>query len=595
MKTEHLTVHMKKIQNDYFEAMITADDIRYKIEQLTKAQKSQVHSIISEIINLFNRCNIPCEKYENAEDYLRLLKNNEDRLKKFNDISDCILREMYSHFMEYPSPADYINRIVNQRSDPNDGWKKDTLRLRILKQFIKYGDFLTYKREVLDEKGDPVLKYDGSIKTEKISVYNGEPFIKSYIRNKLEKGTLTKDEILDNIDDAIFDYLKDATKEQKQSDGKYGLISLANDLACGRFRSGGSTRHGLYLFAIVFNMTYNCKNNDTDFKDETCSDIEKNLFRDYYTSNLMRFFETQNTYTQAEFAFEPSGQGINYKNFAEMIYIYYISKDLEPAEKLRRAEEMIARVIEKQKRSASRTTVIGSTTSYISSFNEKLFKMNEEDFEAAILENYDCFIVIKEKDGIKETIVNPFQVQDSQRTAYNKYKKMRDVLVSDNGELKKHDNYGLWFVDVDAIDKYGSSKIKEKLSDESDDKNDKKKEQFIDLLRRIDRILGISIKELKSTNTGGKEHTEASKQAPRLLKIDKEEDITRTALITAFYYFYNDGNIDEYGEGKNLADVFNDYRSELDPILESANFQTISVKNIFDVAVVFSSYAYFNS
>ena len=41
---------------------------------------------------------------------------------------------------------------------------------------------------------------------------------------------------------------------------------------------------------------------------------------------------------------DPSGQGINYKNFAEMIYIYFISKNYEPYEKIRRSDEMIRRL-----------------------------------------------------------------------------------------------------------------------------------------------------------------------------------------------------------------------------------------------------------
>lgn len=594
METENLTVHMKQIQNDYFDAMITAENIICKIKQLSKAKKSQVQSIKAEIINMFGKYNIPCEKFESEEEYIRVLNNNYQKILKFSDISCHILKLMYSHFMEYPSPADYMNRIVNRLSDPADGWENDTLRLRILKQFIKYGNFLTYKREVSDEEWDPFLKNGGQRKTEKISVYNGELFIKTYIRYKLGKDTVTTDEILDNLDDEIFDCLKDATKEQKQSDGKYGLINLANDLAYGRFKSGGSTRHGLYLFAIVFNMTYNCKNNDSVLNYNPNSDIEKNLFRDYYTSNLMRFFKTQDTNKQAEFVCEPSGQGINYKNFAEMIYIYFISKDLEPTEKLRKADEMIKRVIKNQKNSGIQTTVTGSTTSYISSFNEKLFNMNEEEFEAAILEKYDCSLVKKDKDGKNEKILNPFQVQDSQRTAYNKYIKMKDVLVTDDDKLINNDNYGIWFADVCAIDRYGSSGIKKILSDESDDKNDERIDQFIDLIKRIHRIIGVSLKELQSTSEGKKEHPDPSTQVPRSLKIDNEKDMTRTALITAFYYYYNSRDIDEYCVGKTLSDVFDDYRSELDPILESANFQPISEKNIFDITVVFSSYAYFN-
>ena len=86
--------------------------------------------------------------------------------------------------------------------------------------------------------------------------------------------------------------LNNATKEQRRPDGTYGLIKLADDLALGKFRTGGSTKKGLYLFAMVYNMTYypgETKNSKNIRMFNYDSDIEKNLFRDYYCNNLIRF------------------------------------------------------------------------------------------------------------------------------------------------------------------------------------------------------------------------------------------------------------------------------------------------------------------
>lgn len=42
---------------------------------------------------------------------------------------------------------------------------------------------------------------------------------------------------------------------------------------------------------------------------------------------------------------EPSGYSINYKNFAEVIYLYYLNKEgLTPAEKLSHAENVIDKI-----------------------------------------------------------------------------------------------------------------------------------------------------------------------------------------------------------------------------------------------------------
>ncbi|MBP7186588.1 MAG: hypothetical protein KBA55_07490 [Ruminococcus sp.] len=581
MKTENLTRHMKRIQNEYFKTMITAENIMSKINKLEKARPSQVPSLRNEIFSMLSSCNISFTGTEDAAALSMLVRAHDCELLKFDDIEQQILKLMYSYFMEYPSPSDYMKRIVNRLSDPADRWENDPLRLRILKQFIKYGDFLSYKKDSYDKDGLPVRDKNGNIKKEKVTVYGGGTYIKSFIKNKTGKSSVTAAEIINELDDSIFECLKGASKEQKQYDGKFGLIRLADDLACGKFRSGGSTRRDLYMFAIVFNMTYSCNSEDP------YSGIEKNLFKDYYTNNLMRFFTSDYCDDKTAFESEPSGQGINYKNFAEMIFIYYISKDLAPVEKLRRANEMIGKVT---KTTYDSVSPMSSTTYYVSSFEEKLINMSEDEFLDHIKSQYNCSLVSPYD---KSVILNPFQVQISQRTAYNRYVKMIRSLASIEEKNSVPPNYGVWFTDVCALDKYGSSRIRRILSADNDEENDKT-DRFIELLRRIHSVLGINIKE-DNNDAGSHEHKDVSVKIPRLLEINSPEKITRNALITAFYYYYNNEKIDCDDEQKTLWEVFNDYKSELDPILESANFQPVSEKNIFDIAVIFSSYAYFNN
>lgn len=84
---------------------------------------------------------------------------------------------------------------------------------------------------------------------------------------------------------------------------------------------------------MVYGMTYysGFGSERKDFK----SDLEINLFRDYYTNNLIRFISDSYKENLNEYELDPSGQGINYKNFAEMIYLYYISKDCSAEDKVR--------------------------------------------------------------------------------------------------------------------------------------------------------------------------------------------------------------------------------------------------------------------
>lgn len=78
------------------------------------------------------------------------------------------------------------------------------------------------------------------------------------------------------------------------------------------------------------------------------------------------------------------------------------------------------------------------------------------------------------------------------------------------------------------------------------------------------------------------------------MSIDKAEDMTRTALIVAYYYRYNQIN-ESRGVEKSFVDVLDDYTDSttgLNSMLEASGYQPINDRNIFDLAVIFSSYAY---
>ena len=142
-------------------------------------------------------------------------------------------------------------------------------------------------------------------------------------------------------------------------------------------------------------------------------------------------------------------------------------------------------------------------------------------------------------------------------------------------------DYGLFFEDISI----GKEKLFETLKKSFDikDKNELKKlKQFVNVLCGMHHFIGKkSSKEIK------------------LLKIDKKEAVTRTALIIAFYYRYNMKTLTEYDEEKSFIDVYHDYCNEndensLNSLLKKAGYQPVSDKNIFDMAVIFSSYSYLN-
>ena len=164
-----------------------------------------------------------------------------------------------------------------------------------------------------------------------------------YVQKKGQQGKLSSAWTL--FDNA----LKDAAKTNRNGE----LIELCNDFAEGVFRTNnGDTRRKLFWFAMVFGMTVRLRETDPFIENK---DIEKNLFEDYYSDNLMRFLSEDfaKQETMSMFENEPTGEGINYKNYVESIYVYYLYRkemNLIPGERIDSAEKMIDRCLRSMKK-----------------------------------------------------------------------------------------------------------------------------------------------------------------------------------------------------------------------------------------------------
>jgi hypothetical protein len=397
-------------------------------------------------------------------------------------------------------------------------------------------------------------------------------------------------------------------------------------------------------------MTYYVKGSDSDMIIDYDTDIEKNLFEDYYKNNLMRFITSTYSENLSAYDLDPSGNGINYKNFAEMIYLYYISSDYEPHEKIKRANEMIERVKVKESNSSAFSNYNNNElTSYFTSlFTEDIIDQDEEKFENFIKTNYDCSTLVEDTDEsgkIKKNTIGVMQVQNKQKTAFDIYRELIEIIKekynsmsgSQKEKLDKEDeklneknvlkecNYGLWFTDLAAVEKFENSKLEQIIDNIEDDlpeeEKKRKKTDFIKLLYGINRFVGYSKHVEKNSSKGlmnseNEIYPEAEEVSAnsnfseiiRTLDITKPENMTRTALVTAYYYYYNlmndydaDANnskrfIDVYNDYTNMAMEFGmfkgDYIVSLNSILEAAHYQPVSERNIFDLAIIFSSYSY---
>ena len=209
---------------DEFKDMLSERDFKRSLEALRNASKSERPTRLRNLFILFDRCGIEYERGRENEYYEKLVKTSE-KIPSEGQIEETMLLALYDIYESYPAPEEYMKRIVDRLCSKSDGWEKEPLRLRILKQFIKYGNYLA-------DAG-----------------FGGKTAIQGYVKKKTGKKPKESD-VLSELDDGIFEFLESASKSQKKPDGKYGLIKTADDLASGKFRMGGATKKSLYLFAI---------------------------------------------------------------------------------------------------------------------------------------------------------------------------------------------------------------------------------------------------------------------------------------------------------------------------------------------------------
>lgn len=178
-------------------------------EAVAAGRRSRVQALLADLFEMMDNAGIEYEFGKPLAYYSDLVKNAS--LPDFSDYESRVLHSLFRQFQNFPSPSQYLERLVRQYSSPDDHWEMDPLRLQILKQFIKYGNCLS-------DAG-----------------FGGRMAVRSYIRQKTGKSP-DPAAMADQIDDGIFQVLETADKTMKKPQGKYGLLKLADDLANERFR-----------------------------------------------------------------------------------------------------------------------------------------------------------------------------------------------------------------------------------------------------------------------------------------------------------------------------------------------------------------------
>ena len=335
----------------------------------------------------------PFSTPEDAQKALASVAQSIDRLMTRRALDGRFLELLNSHFELYKSSAKYMERLVKNRL--REIGSEDLIApgastgLLIMRQFIKqFGDgYIDYKQKNGKTKKRKICGKDRG-KNEKRSADD-------YSCDELNKICESK------YHGSFAEMAKGLTEEEFQR-----LLTLSEEEACnfakvadwfskGKFGKQGKTREYIYVFAIAFEMDAPeiiRKALGTKDKADKWGDINQRLFFDFYTDNLV------NMRTDADELFI-DGYGINWKNFEEVIFIYYISKpDMAANMKLYKALQTIrdchkgGATPEQVRHQPLEQQLEQEGTSFLRSENylKIVFGLDEEAFEEYVKNNYLC-------------------------------------------------------------------------------------------------------------------------------------------------------------------------------------------------------------
>lgn len=487
---------------------------------------------------------------------------------------------------------------------------------------------------------------------------------------QINTGAVKKNGKPQTYNDVYTQAKKDAKKKKRKAREKNSisvdtkLLKLCNDLANGIFRAKGTTKKYLYYFALMFEMNFSL----TEPEDRDKTDI-RNMFQDYYNDNLLRFLkdgekektkednksekeneEKENNKKLSTVETEPTGEGINYKNFAETIYLYFLyhkELDMSPGEKIDTAEDMIQQCVncapyipDDEKLNKNNKLY---TDYYKGNVLENLLRKPLEEVVECVTENY---LVIKDQNN------HGIMVNSEEKKAFDKYGKIIEELEqSINGDVDISSRE--WTIKKLLEERFGQknknfSKILELLDDRTrlksfylsknnirelleilhilinkDDaitryfiqKNinekglsSKKIGKKIDVLKNLgfdiekeDDTYCLKLSEDDRKNPLKNELIECVKNRNCILdkeleakireKIISKKRITRSELIILHYYYIvmTEGRFDKTS---TFQEIFEEYSKEINLILEECRYQTLNKKNFFDMYMIIELYFY---
>ena len=529
---------------DKFVALYNTRDFEYKIEKLKECTPDEIGSVQMELVRMFKKCGVEHVKHGQMPSYYEeVLKNSNIFTPK--EMAYSVYQSFLQEIVEnpYPTPEEYIERIVDSKIEPE--WKEDTLRLKILKTFIRDAD-------ALNAAGYKSL------------------YIKQFVKEKTKKKSVSSGDMIEYLDDSIFDALKNADRQQTRKNGKYGLLKISEDLAQGRFGNANVVREEIYLFAIVFELVYFTGDPEEIVTEkEKARDIEKVMFGDFYVNNIMRYISSGHKSMKSGGEQQnPTGKGINYKNYMEAIFLYFLRRrDLNITDKLKgvynMAKEVHTEFLEKTGicEQIPNKDVENRTRYYGTVFRENVLE-TEEKFKEFLISTYDC--------SMPPETTPVFSIEAEQNTAKKEYEMLLeeadDYNVCDEGYVK-------WNLAIFA-DEIDLEKIK-KIQEDS--------EQGIIDFDSIDAKTKLDILLYEVNRDIGKKKSQSELE---------RKIISRADILRLCYQMYIAMNEEE--PIISFPEVYNDFSEMTNQHLKAALLRPINGRDLYDLILIYLAYCNIN-
>lgn len=587
------------------------------ISEAKRCPAGQLPTIKVKLYKMFQEDGITVSPKEDINYYQNKLENSSiPDWEKLTEESHRLFYEKIS-LSQFPSPGKYIERYVNYKYDKLIEEEKsetkrdrliqwrdnDSLRLKLLRVFCSDTDGLhaagyksqsiwKYVENQIEEKkakkdykllaeklDENVFSLLDNLRTERDNAYEEyHQYALANGNNKEKKEQLKKE----------YETCKEACKTMFRKSGPYGLLKLCEDLAQGNFSAERLVREELYLFAVAFDLLFSPGGQNTDRDFEKC-------FRDYCNSSFLRWItghsrQIRNGGEEQEL----TSSGINYKNFLEVIFLYYLTEEnikkpdgsyLSGAERLKKIYNAATEAhknytpqetVSKKQKAPSYTVLFEEKVKPHDTKQTSVLYLDENEFIEYITTAYDC-----SADPTKSVVFDLGTKQNSAVQIYcdlmNDLPSVSDSIISDLfcPEVKKNDKT---LRNPQQINLFGNFLSLEEAKDN---------------LEKIDQRL-ISVWNL----------TEKQKCDILLYEIGQEfvknrtaEEIRESGYVSradiiklCYWIFLSEGTT----KVRSFEEVFCEFSKFCNENLEPAFLSPFDWRNLYDMIIAYSVYIMLN-